>query len=47
MDGMAKPVCGGGEEAGEYDVGLHTVGLCEYSGYYTNPSCIRNTNTFL
>ncbi|KAI1256300.1 hypothetical protein MGN70_001424 [Eutypa lata] len=27
MDGMAKPVCGGGEEAGEYDVGLHTVGL--------------------
>ncbi|KAI8965167.1 Zinc/iron permease [Daldinia sp. FL1419] len=25
--GNAKPVCGGGKEAGEYDVALHTVGL--------------------
>lgn len=29
MEGMEKPVCGGGQEAGEYDVGLHTAGLCE------------------
>ncbi|KAK7743981.1 hypothetical protein SLS62_010396 [Diatrype stigma] len=27
MSGMEKPVCGGGQEAGEYDVALHTVGL--------------------
>ncbi|KAI1387267.1 Zinc/iron permease [Hypoxylon trugodes] len=25
--GSAKPVCGGGKEAGEYDLALHTVGL--------------------
>ncbi|KAH8205386.1 hypothetical protein TruAng_000465 [Truncatella angustata] len=24
---MVKPLCGGGKEAGEYDVGLHAVGL--------------------
>ena len=29
MEEMAKPQCGGGKEAGEYDVGLHTAGLCE------------------
>ena len=27
--GNMKPVCGGGKEVGEYDVALHTVGLCE------------------
>ncbi|KAI0175178.1 zinc-regulated transporter 2 [Pestalotiopsis sp. NC0098] len=26
-DGTPKPVCGGGQEAGEYDLPLHTVGL--------------------
>ncbi|KAI1498971.1 zinc-regulated transporter 2 [Biscogniauxia marginata] len=25
--GMEKPACGGGEEAGEYDLGLHVAGL--------------------
>ena len=29
MASMEKPVCGGGEEVGEYDVGLHVAGLCE------------------
>lgn len=28
-DGTPKPVCGGGQEAGEYDLPLHTVGLCK------------------
>jgi hypothetical protein len=25
-----KPVCGSGEEAGEYDLGLHVAALCEW-----------------
>lgn len=27
MDG--KPVCGSGKDAGEYDLGLHVLGLCK------------------
>lgn len=27
---MEKPVCGSGDNVGEYDVGLHTLGLCQY-----------------
>jgi zinc transporter 1/2/3 len=27
MDG--KPVCGGNKQVGEYDVGIHILGLCE------------------
>lgn len=26
---MGKPQCGGGKEEGEYDLPLHTVGLCK------------------
>lgn len=25
-----KPVCGGGEEAGEYDLPLHVAALCKF-----------------
>lgn len=25
-----KPQCGGGEEVGEYDLGLHVAGLCKF-----------------
>jgi zinc transporter 1/2/3 len=24
-----KPVCGGDKQVGEYDVGIHVLGLCE------------------
>lgn len=27
MDG--KPVCGGDKQVGEYDVGIHVLGLCK------------------
>jgi len=30
MDG--KPVCGGDQQVGEYDVGIHVLGLCKSSG---------------
>lgn len=26
-----KPKCGGGEEVGEYDLGLHVAGLCKFN----------------
>ena len=28
MDG--KPACGGDQQVGEYDVGIHVLGLCEF-----------------
>jgi hypothetical protein len=29
LGSMTKPLCGSGQQQGEYDVALHVVGLCE------------------
>jgi hypothetical protein len=33
----SKPVCGGDEQVGEYDVGIHVLGLCASSVLYYSP----------
>ena len=31
LEDGGKPLCGSGEEVGEYDLGIHVLGLCKFS----------------